>query len=124
MKSCKKNQTIDACWIGPSDLVQEKIVEYAFAAVKDKKAGYLTFLTDVSPNCDCYAHNDPPVIPDLGVLASLDPVAIDQAAIDLVNGAACKDIFREIYPDADWNVQLHYAEEIGLGSRKYELVIK
>lgn len=122
-KTCRKNQTIEACWVGLSGLVQEKIVEYAFGAVRGKKAGYISFITDVSPNCDCYSHSDPPVVPDLGVLASLDPVAIDQACIDLVNQAAGDDIFRKIYPEVDWSVQLKYAEEIGLGSRKYDLVV-
>lgn len=124
VKTCRKNQNVEACWVGSPELVQEKMVEYACGAVKNKKIGYINFITDVSPNCDCYPHNDPPVVPDAGVLASLDPVAIDRASIDLVNKSAGKDIFREIYPDVDWNVQLRYAEEIGLGSRKYELVVK
>ena len=124
LKTCKKNLTIESCWVGSPALVQEKMVEYACGVVKNKKVGYLSFLTDISPDCDCYPYNDPPIVPDIGVLASLDPVAIDQASIDLVNQAAGKDVFRELYPQADWAVQLKYAEEIGLGSRKYELVIK
>jgi len=123
-KSCQKNKTLEACWFGSPGMVQEKIVEYACGAVKHKHCGYFNFITDVSPNCDCYPHNDPPVIADLGVLASRDPVALDQASLDLVNQAAGRDIFRELHPDADWTVQLKYAAEIGLGSRKYELVIK
>jgi len=123
-KTCRKNQTLEACWVGSPEIVQEKIVEYAYGAVKDKKAGYVTFITDVSPACDCYPKNDPPIVPDIGVLASLDPVAIEQAAVDLVNKTAGKDIFRTIYPDVDWSIQLKYAEQIGLGSRKYELVLK
>ena len=121
-KACKKNQTLEACWFGSPALVQEKIVEYAYGAVKGKACGYFNFITDVSPACDCYPHNDPPVIPDLGVLASSDPVALDQASIDLVNQAAGRDIFRELYPAADWNIQLDYAARIGLGSRKYGLI--
>lgn len=121
-KSCRKNQTLEACWFGSPGIVQEKIVEYAYGAVKDKACGYLNFITDVSPACDCYPHNDPPIVPDLGVLASSDPVALDQACLDLVNQAAGKDIFRELYPEADWHIQLAYAEEIGLGHRKYELI--
>lgn len=122
--SCQKNQTIESCWVGSPALVQEKMDEYALGVVKNKRMGYISFLTDISPDCDCYPYNDPPVVPDLGVLVSLDPVAIDQASIDLVNQAAGKDVFRELYPQVDWAVQLSYAEEIGLGSRKYELVIK
>jgi len=120
--TCKKNQTIEACWIGPSQSVQEKMAEYAYGAVKNRKVGYFNFIINVSPNCDCYAHNEPPIVPDIGILASLDPVAIDQASVDLVNKAAGGDIFRKLYPRADWTVQLNYAEKIGLGSRKYELI--
>ncbi len=123
-KACKKNQTLEACWFGSPGLVQEKIVEYAYGAVKGKACGYFNFITDVSPACDCYPHNDPPVVPDLGVLASDDPVALDQASLDLVNQAAGRDIFRELYPQTDGNIQLAYAEQIGLGSRKYGLVLK
>ncbi|MFA4905447.1 MAG: DUF362 domain-containing protein [Candidatus Margulisiibacteriota bacterium] len=122
VKTCKKNLTIESCWIGSPTLVQEKMSEYCFGAVKDRKVGYINFITDVSPNCDCYGHNDPPIVPDIGVLASLDPVAIDQASVDLVNKAAGHDIFRKLYPEADWNVQLDYAEKIGLGSRKYQIL--
>jgi hypothetical protein len=124
VKTCRKNQAIESCLVGSPALVQEKMVEYAYGVVKNKKTGYISFLTDISPNCDCYDHNDPPIVPDIGVLASLDPVAIDQASVDLVNQAGGKDMFRALYPNVDWSVQLRYAEEIGLGSRKYDLVIK
>ncbi|HVN67871.1 MAG TPA: DUF362 domain-containing protein [Candidatus Sulfotelmatobacter sp.] len=123
VKSCRRNITLEACWVGTPEAVQEKIVEYVLGAVRGKKAGYVTFITDVSPACDCYPHNDPPIVPDLGVLASNDPVAIDQAALDLVNQAAGRDIFKALYPEADYTVQLKYAEQIGLGSRKYELML-
>jgi hypothetical protein len=121
-KTCQKNLTIESCWIGSPTLVQEKMVEYAYGTVKGKKVGYINFIIDVSPNCDCYAHNDPPIVPDIGILASTDPVAIDQASVDLVNKAAGRDIFRKLYPEADWNVQLDYAEKIGLGNQKYTLI--
>ncbi len=122
VKKCKKNQTIEACWVGSPEKTQEKIVEYAFGALRGKKTGHVSFLTSITPACDCYGHSDPVVVPDIGVLASLDPVAIDQAGIDLVNQAAGKDVFRTIYPRADWKFQLAHAEELGLGSRKYELM--
>lgn len=121
-EACRKNANIEACWVGSPALVSEKIAEYAYGAVKGKACGYLNFITDVSPNCDCYPHNGAPVVPDLGVLAAGDPVALDQASIDLVNQAAGRDVFRELYPKTDWNVQLAYAEAIGLGHRKYELI--
>ena len=114
----------------------EKMMEYAYGVMQSKKdrAVFLNFVTQVSPACDCYGHNDAPIVGDLGVLASRDPVAIDQAAADLVNqakglpGSALKkvgagsDKFKDIYPQVDWPIQLEYAEKLGLGSRNYELV--
>jgi hypothetical protein len=119
-KTCQKNKTIESCSFGSPALVQEKIAEYAFGAVKGKKSGYFNFITSVSPNCDCFDHNDPPIVPDIGVLASMDPVAIDQASADLVNQG--DDKFRALYPNVDWTIQLDYAEKIGLGSRQYEII--
>ena len=95
---------------------------------------FVNFITQVSPACDCYGHNDLPIVGDLGILASRDPVAIDQACADLVNksrglpGSALKnksagtDKFKDIYPQVDWPLQLEYAEKLGLGAREYELV--
>ena len=102
---------------------------------KQGKTAFLNFLTHISPACDCYPHNDAPIVRDLGILASTDPVAIDQASVDMVNRqvglegsrleshkAAGEDKFRGLYPKIDWGVQLEYAEKLGLGSRAYELV--
>ncbi|MFH1826391.1 MAG: DUF362 domain-containing protein [bacterium] len=126
IKSCRKNQTVEACWIGSPAMAQEKIVEYAYGAVQGKKCAYFNFIIRVSPNCDCFGHNDPPIVPDIGVLASLDPVAIDQASVDLVNqtesSLKSRNKFRALYSNVNWEIQLKYAQEIGLGSRKYELV--
>ncbi len=110
-------------WAGSSDSVQEKMVEYFYGVWKDKKGkmAFINYLTDISPNCDCYGWNDKPVTADIGVLASYDPVAIDQASIDLVNKAADTDVFRRLYPDVKWETQLRYAEELGIGKRSYEL---
>jgi len=128
IQTCMKNQTIEACWFGSPTLVQEKMVEYAYGAVRGKRVGYISFIINVSPNCDCYPYSEPPIVPDIGVLASSDPVAIDQACVDLVNQTEgripSQDKFRTLWPDANWEVQLRYAEQIGLGSRKYQLVLK
>ena len=95
---------------------------------------FINFVTQVSPACDCYGHNDMPIVGDLGILASRDLVALDQASADLVNqarglpGSALKkkgagvDKFKDIYPPVDWPIQLEYAEKLGLGSREYELI--
>ena len=93
----------------------EKIAEYAFAAQKDKTIVYISFAQNITDNCDCEAKNCKIVSPDIGVLASTDPVAIDQACLDLVDKAVGKKLFRG-------RKALAYAEKIGLGNRKYFLV--
>jgi uncharacterized protein len=123
----------------PSVMIfQQKMVEYTLGVLKGKegRAVFFNFLTDISPACDCYDHSDRPIVRDIGILASTDPVAIDQASVDLVNNEpghkdsaltknhkSGEDKFRGVYPKVDWEVQLRYAEEIGLGTRKYELIL-
>jgi len=112
-------------------------VEYGYAVLKNKRgrAAFLNFLTDISPACDCYGHNDAPIVPNIGIMASMDPVAIDQASVDMVNRqiglrntallenrAPGEDKFGGVYPRIDWRVQLEYAEKLGMGTREYELV--
>jgi len=122
-------------WNEQVPILQKKMVEYAYGAQKDKKAIYLNFLTQISPACDCYGHNDYPITRDIGILASTDPVAIDKASVDLVNKElgnsnsalksgfnANEDKFRGVYPEIDWAVQLEYAKKIGLGNTEYELI--
>jgi len=131
------NAAIDIQWNADAVLFQKKIVEYTYAVLKGKKgrALFLNFLTDISPACDCYGHNDAPIVHDLGIMASTDPVAIDQASVDMVNRqtglagtclsthlGAGEDKFRGLFPNVDWQVQLAYGEKIGLGTRDYDVV--
>ena len=104
--------------------VQEKIVEYAFAVLKEKKnkAGFINFAVKINKECDCWSMENPRIAPDVGILASLDPVSIDKASLDLVNKTCGKDIFKETHPDQDGTKQLEYAQKIGLGNLDYELV--
>ena len=118
----------------PEDL-QEKIVEHVMGAVagKEGKVVYLSFVNAVSPDCDCWSFSDAPIVGDIGVLASTDIVAIDQAAYDLVTAAtglpgsrgeglaAGVDKFTNV-TGIDGSAAIRYAEECGLGSRVYELV--
>lgn len=127
---------IEIQWTDDVDLFQKKMVEYACGALKAKKNTiFLNFIMDVSPACDCYPCNDAPIVRDVGILASFDPVSIDAASADLVNneeslpGTVIKrtskkgqDKFRAVYPSVDWNVQLDHAEKLGLGERSYMLV--
>ena len=124
-------------WNESAALFQKKMVEHAYGAVQKKrdKAIFLNFLTRVTPACDCNPFSDASIVNDIGILASEDPVAVDQASVDLVNQEegnrvsglrknwnAGEDKFRGIYPDIDWSTQLAYGEEIGLGTREYELI--
>ena len=123
-------------WGDEPGLLQERIVEYALAVLKDKKDKCLfyAFLLDVVPHCLCVPHSERPFVPDVGILASRDPVALEQATFDTVNaqrgieasslpGAHEKgaDKFRALYPEMDSELTMEYAEKIGLGSRKYEI---
>ncbi len=109
---------------GAGDKVQEKMVEYALAALwgKNGKAGFLNFAVRINKECDCWPFDNPRIAPDVGIFASLDPVSIDKASFDLVNDACGKDIFKEAHPDYDGVKHLKYAQEIGLGNLDYELV--
>jgi uncharacterized Fe-S center protein len=129
-------QALQIEWKVNTPLFLERMVEYAAAALASQKIkAHITFVTNVSPGCDCEGHSDAPICPDLGVLVATDPVAIDQAALDLVNQAPPlypsalpeglkpgQDKFMAVYPDIDGTHALAYAESMGLGSRKYELV--
>jgi uncharacterized protein len=131
------NQAIDPGEWSSNEKGQEKIVEYCYGIMKGKKdrMGFISFIVDFTPLCDCPSWSDHPVIPDVGVLASRDIVSIDQAAADLVNAQAGlegtkldKDFLApgkdkiQALNNVDWRPMLKYAEELGLGSRKYELV--
>ncbi len=104
--------------------LQEKMAEYALGAVKNKdgKCCYFNFLTHVSKECDCMNKVQDKVIGDIGILASYDPVAIDQASVDLLKKKSGKDILRKLWPENDYNVQIAHAAKIDLGSDSYELV--
>ncbi len=115
----------------------EKMIEYTFGVLKNKngRSLFINFITDISPKCDCLPYNEAPIVNNIGILASTDPVAIDQASADLVNEQKAlsgtllqtnlnpgEDKFKGLYPYVDWESQLGYAQKLGLGTRKYKLV--
>lgn len=119
------------------DILNHKIVEYAMAAVKDKPHFHVTVVMDVSPFCDCHGENDMPIVPNVGILASYDPVALDRACIDLVqeqpmiagsllyhncSGRKPSDVFHCTQPNTRWQSTFEHAERMGLGDGSYELV--
>lgn len=110
-------------WDEDSVRVQEKMSEYAYSVCQSYKGKvcFLNFLLQITKDCDCMAKNQPGIVEDIGILGSSDPVAIDQASVDLVNQSSGKDILRAGY-DLDWSVQLRHGEEIGLGNKTYKLI--
>lgn len=107
-------------WNEEAGTVQEKVAEYAYGVLKNKRSFYINFLTFITEYCDCYKTKSAPLIPDIGILVSKDPVAIDQACMDLVEKHAGRDIFQE-RSGIDGSRQLDAAEKLGLGKRTYHI---
>ena len=114
------------------------MTEYAYAVVKDRPQFHISLICDVSPNCDCHSENDAPIVPNIGMLASFDMVALDKACADLVNKQTYfensylgeqmkqysneKDHFHINHPDTNWESQIEHGVEIGLGNSEYDLI--
>ncbi|MDR2826154.1 MAG: DUF362 domain-containing protein [Deltaproteobacteria bacterium] len=126
---------INAKFESSSEKVNSKMAEYAKAVVDGRPNFHINIVNQVSPYCDCHGENDAAVVPDIGIFASFDMVALDKACIDAVNAAPviatsvlgdkdakAHDHFRQIHPTTDWRSQISHAEAIGLGSGSYELV--
>jgi len=111
-------------WNSTSTHLQQQIAEHALGIVRHKKdrIGYLTFMINMTKDCDCQTGRQMPIMTDIGVLAGTDPVAIDQAVIDLTGQVDSKNVAQRAYPAIDYTVQLEYGEKIGLGNRKYTLI--
>ncbi|HQO02098.1 MAG TPA: DUF362 domain-containing protein [Spirochaetota bacterium] len=109
-------------WGATYDDLQKKVVEHAWGVhrVLEKKIIYINYLTRVSKDCDCMTVYEK-IVPDIGVLVSADPVAIDAASLDLVEQAGGKGLGDLAY-DIPYRVQLEYAREIGFGSDGYNLI--
>jgi uncharacterized Fe-S center protein len=131
------SHALDFDWFVEVPPFMERITEYALGAVfgKENRAGFFNFLLNITPDCDCVPWSDAPVVPDIGILASRDPVAIDQASYDLVNRQMGlsnsllkrnhepgKDKFLGVWENTLGNIQLDYGAEIGLGNKEYELI--
>jgi len=125
-------------WNSSAEVMTKKNSEYCVALLKDKPHFHINFVMNVSPDCDCWATNDVPLVADIGIAASFDPVALDQACADMVMAAPSnpgsrgnedgrldltgKDKFTHIHPNSDWRVGLAHAQKLGLGTTEYEIV--
>lgn len=123
-----------------NEILDKKMAEYAYAVCKDRPTFHICLVQDISPVCDCHSMNDTAILPDVGMFASFDPVALDKACADaclkldpLPNSqlydrlhskgfVSAHDHFHDANPDIEWKSTLSHAEKIGLGTQDYELV--
>ena len=118
-----------------------RMAEYTKAVIQNRPNFHVSLIVDVSPNCDCHAENDAPILPNIGMFASFDPLALDQACVDaclkatpLPNSQLAEamekedfcdhhDHFENTTPNSEYKTCLAHAEKIGLGTRDYEIVV-
>ena len=118
-----------------NELLNCKIAEYAKAVVDGRPSFHIALALDVSPCCDCHNFSDVPIVPNVGMFASFDPVALDTACADMINAQPVNsnsviahehdhphDHFTAAHPDTDWRAAVEHGEAIGLGTTHYELV--
>ena len=118
-----------------NDILNRKMAEYTKAVLDGRPHFHISLAIDISPYCDCHAENDVPIVPDIGMFASFDPVALDTACGDAVNRQRVMqdsllaerehthgDHFTDLTPATNWRVCVEHAQAIGLGSMEYELV--
>lgn len=121
-------------------LLNYKMAEYTKAVLDGRPQFHISLIVDVSPNCDCHAENDAPILPNIGMFASFDPLALDQACVDACLAATPlpnsqlsdrmhspdfhdhHDHFVNSAPETEWRSCLEHAEKIGIGTREYELI--
>ena len=133
---CPKN-AVQINWDESTANLNRKIAEYTKAVVDGRPCFHISLVIDVSPNCDCRPENDMAIVPNVGMFASFDPVALDMACVDAVNaqtplrGSAADDAhakahvhdhFQRLHPDTNWRSCLEHGEKIGIGTREYELI--
>ncbi|MFP4662206.1 MAG: DUF362 domain-containing protein [Halanaerobiales bacterium] len=118
-----------------NEILNKKMAEYSWAVLNGRPHFHISLVIDVSPYCDCHSENDIPIIPDVGMFASFDPVALDLACADAVNkqpvisdsildkhGSEHNDHFTDVHPETDWKTLIEHSVEMGLGSKEYELI--
>ncbi len=135
---------IHTFWDEANDVLNKKIAEYTAAVLKDKEHFHISFVMDVSPNCDCHSENDMPIVPDVGIFASKDPVALDLCCTEMVNrqkankdsalgdvleenhcdGCGCGscDYIQMLHPTTNWKAAIEQGVKMKIGSDKYELI--
>ena len=123
-----------------NDILNCKIAEYTKAVIQGRPNFHISLVIDVSPYCDCHGENDAAIVPNVGMFASFDPVALDVACADAVNAqpviknsklgdcdeeerkAHHHDHFHSIFPETNWESAIEHGVAIGIGSKEYELI--
>lgn len=123
-----------------NDIMNCKIAEYTKAVIDGRPNFHISLVVDVSPYCDCHAENDAAIVPNVGMFASFDPVALDMACVDAVNAQPVlsnsqlddcgekvrashhHDHFTSIFPDTNWKSAVEHGAKIGIGNLEYELI--
>lgn len=138
--TCHLNAIV-AAWDESNDILNKKIAEYSWAVLNERPHFHISLVIDVAPFCDCHKENDIPIIPDIGMFASFDPVALDVACADMANQAPVisgsyleeqlrkqdsncgeHDHFSAAHPETQWMACIDHAEKIGIGTKMYELI--
>ncbi|HEY8463792.1 MAG TPA: DUF362 domain-containing protein [Bacillota bacterium] len=118
-----------------NEILCKKMSEYAWAVLRGRPSFHISLVIDVSPFCDCYGGNDIPIVPNVGMFASFDPVALDVACAEAVNrqpvmaGSLLEknvskncDYFTAVHPETNWKIAIEHAVKLGLGTKDYELI--
>ena len=123
-----------------SKVLNCRMAEYTKAVVDGRPCFHISLIVDVSPNCDCHSENDAPILPNVGMFASTDPLALDKACVDaclrqkplpgsqladnMAKSNFCDhhDHFKNSRPESEWRSCIEHAEKIGLGTTEYELI--
>lgn len=118
-----------------NDILNRKIAEYTAAVLRGRPHFHISLVIDVSPYCDCHSENDIPIVPDVGMFASFDPVALDVACADAVNRQIAiegsvlaknvhehNDHFSDVHPETDWRSAIEHSVKLNLGNSEYELI--
>ena len=114
-------RAFSVAWDMNTALVQEKLAEYAAGALKNKRTFHISFANHITENCDCVGIKEEPLVPDIGIFASSDPVALDQACLDMLQDKH-GDALKKLHSNIDETVQLIHAEKMGIGTRQYKLI--
>ena len=134
---CPKD-AIEPPWDANTNTLNAKIAEYTKAVIDGRPNFHISIVIDVSPNCDCHSENDAAIVPNVGMFASYDPVALDKACADAVNAMpvnantmlsdnrvgehAHDEYFHAVHSNTNWMACIEHAEKIGLGTKEYELI--